>query len=217
VKHKLVNLFFNKLICLCYLNAWDVPSSSRAFLMRINFLVLVKFDYLIRYGKLFDNVSFNEFEKEYTILRFLSRVILCKKPLQILKNFTYDFLGVENISECPSQPWVPIYLIVQGVLALVLLSLILACFISCNDGDKPTCWFNVMIVFISVAAVALVAWQFLGGYWVFGVYEKLQQDGSCNNSCYMLAFVLLVVSVICYGMSLLIGMCVAKDQMCRPP
>ena len=109
---------------------------------------------------------------------------------------------------------IPIYLIVQGVSSVILLSLILACFISCNDDDKATCWFKLMIFAISFTTLALVSLHFVGAYWVFGVYGELQTYGTCASNCYMLAFIILTVSLVCYGCSLLLSPCVLAGKIC---
>ena len=109
---------------------------------------------------------------------------------------------------------IPIYLIAQGVVSVILLSLILACFISCNDDDKATCWFKLMIFAIFFAILSLVSLHFVGAYWVFGVYPELQTDGTCAGNCYMLAFIILVVSLVCYSCSLLLTPCVLAGKIC---
>ena len=123
--------------------------------------------------------------------------------------------GVENIAECPSQPWIPIFLMAQGVASIILISLMLTCFISCNDGEKATHWFRCMTFFIVLVTLALITWHFVGSYWVFGLYQQLQVDGSCASNCYMLAFVLLVVCQICYGTIVLSLPCVLKERICE--
>lgn len=139
--------------------------------------------------------------------------------LWLLVNFVTGpfalFYGVDNIKECPSQPLIPIFLVVQGVLSLILVSLIIGCFISCNDEDKATCKFKSTITFIAITTIGLIVWHIIGSTWVFTIYKELQEDGACANSCYMLAFSLIVISIICYGLSFLLSLCLVKDNLCQ--
>lgn len=107
--------------------------------------------------------------------------------------------------ECPRQPYIPIYLMVMGVIPLLLSVLaILPCF--AGFGNQSKLWSCLVSVFF-------FCWFITGNVWIYSIYEPnynkttTSVEPYCNKTLYMFAVWSTNLTYILSGLLILSGCC----------
>ncbi|XP_074479861.1 transmembrane protein 272-like isoform X2 [Sebastes fasciatus] len=95
-------------------------------------------------------------------------------------------IGAMYQHDCPRQPYIPIYLLVMGIVSLVLnvLSILPCC---ANFGNQSKAWGCLVSLFF-------FCWFIAGNVWIYSIYEPnynntiSSMDTYCNKTLYLFAF-----------------------------
>eukprot|EP00116_Pleurobrachia_bachei_P006106 sb/3466368/ len=126
----------------------------------------------------------------------------------------YIVIGYMYLNQCPINKWIPIYLIVAGILGLVQNALML--FRRCVPPNvSVTMYMACMICYVVcevVVAIVALIWFLIGTYWVYSIlfevcFNKYDGHCYCNSVCYWFAFVMITLSYILI-IIILISVCV---------
>ncbi|XP_061616759.1 transmembrane protein 272-like isoform X2 [Phyllopteryx taeniolatus] len=96
-------------------------------------------------------------------------------------------LGATHLGLCPSQPRIPVYLLVLGVSSLLALS-VTYCRCVCDDGAMST----LATVCMALLHLFTFCWFVAGTSWVYGAYPPSYTPGEaryCHKTTYNFAFV----------------------------
>jgi len=120
-------------------------------------------------------------------------------------------VGSVFINDCHHQPFIPIHLIVEGVLFLLRLLLRLCEEASDTVSRKSKYFTGVYVCFT-------LTWFIAGNVWVFGIY--MPDDASCNTHLYLFSLVFICGTWIFFGILLCglccYGCCKCLDWCCIP-
>uniref|UniRef100_A0AAX7T3P7 Uncharacterized protein n=1 Tax=Astatotilapia calliptera TaxID=8154 RepID=A0AAX7T3P7_ASTCA len=126
------------------------------------------------------------------------QVILCVMPIaQFIIGALYQF-------DCPRQPYIPIYLLVMGVVFMLLALLsILPC--SAGFGSHSGAWTCLVSLFF-------FCWFIAGNVWIYSVYEPnynktVSRDVYCNKTLYLFAFWTTNMTYVLFGFLLFCTCC----------
>ncbi|KAJ1106236.1 hypothetical protein NDU88_003639 [Pleurodeles waltl] len=90
-------------------------------------------------------------------------------------------IGSVYLDECPRQRYIPIYLIVNGVVMIVMTLL------SIVDGIRPNICIHVLL---SLLGIFWFCWLIAGSVWTFRIYPNYD---NCNRTVYLFAFSVLII------------------------
>nr|XP_046254032.1 uncharacterized protein LOC124063914 [Scatophagus argus] len=90
-------------------------------------------------------------------------------------------LGVVYIHECPAAPFIPVYVMVCGILALLLMGMFALPNLLCPT--KPNNIFWTLSLFGLILFVFV--WFFYGSYEIYSIYPPNYDKSSFNNSIYI--------------------------------
>ncbi|XP_051918811.1 transmembrane protein 272-like [Hippocampus zosterae] len=116
------------------------------------------------------------------------KVLVCIIPLaQII-------MGAVHLDDCPRQHYIPIYLIVVGIFAIMLVACVcLPCAREPKDGPpNPFC--RISLGWNALLAVFLVAWFIAGNVWIYSIYKPnyyknvTSAEPYCDKILYLFAF-----------------------------
>lgn len=126
------------------------------------------------------------------------QVISCVMPIaQFVVGALYQF-------DCPRQPYIPIYLLVMGVVSMLLALLsILPC--HAGFGNHSGAWSCLVSLFF-------FCWFIAGNVWIYSVYEPnynktVSRDVYCNKTLYLFAFWTTNMSYVLLGFLLFCTCC----------
>ncbi|XP_067436100.1 transmembrane protein 272-like isoform X1 [Thunnus thynnus] len=133
------------------------------------------------------------------VILVCASVIMCIMPVvQLAVGAMYQY-------ECPRQPYIPIYLMVMGVIPLLLSVLaILPCF--AGFGNQSKLWSCLVSVFF-------FCWFITGNVWIYSIYEPnynkttTSVEPYCNKTLYMFAVWSTNLTYILSGLLILSGCC----------
>ncbi|XP_040919415.1 uncharacterized protein LOC121199034 [Toxotes jaculatrix] len=94
-------------------------------------------------------------------------------------------LGVVYVYECPAAPLIPVYVMLCGILALLLMVLVALPKFLCPTAQSNTVW---TVLLISLILFVLI-WFFFGSYQVYSVYppnydKNITDPNTVNNTIY---------------------------------
>ncbi|KAG1957270.1 transmembrane protein 272-like [Pimephales promelas] len=114
-------------------------------------------------------------------------------------------IGAIHLHDCPKQPYIPIYLLVSGVFALVLgLLSCLPCTQEPEDGTQ-TPLSSLCTAWNSLVSLFLFCWFIAGNVWIYSIYDI--SAGDCNKTLYLFAFWTTTLVYILLGIVFLGGCC----------
>ncbi len=127
--------------------------------------------------------------------------------LQLLLPFSIAIVsfifGIRYLHDCPIQPRIPIYLLVQGTIGLLIFVIHLLAIVYILCLTKFKYYFIATIATVTAfLGLFLFAWFIAGNIWTFSVVKRVQfinQTKSysyCNGHLYHAAFWLLIVQYI---------------------
>ncbi|CAF1230507.1 unnamed protein product [Adineta ricciae] len=136
----------------------------------------------------------------YKSKRFHCQLLL---PLSIaIASFV---VGILYINNCPIQPYIPIYLLVQGAVGLYILIIHLTAIVYILYINRYKYQFIGTIAFLTAFLFLFqFAWFIAGNIWVFGAVQRVQftnpanTTSYCNGTVYRSAFWLIIAA---YAMS----------------
>lgn len=108
-------------------------------------------------------------------------------------------IGALYSRDCPIEPSVPVFLIVQGTVGLIIFVLHLVATIYILYITAFKYQFIVTVAFLAAALILfLFGWFLAGNVWVFSIVERVQStdqtkaDSFCNDTVYRAAFALII-------------------------
>jgi len=150
-------------------------------------------------------------------------------------NITMVVIGAENLSNCPAEYMVPIYLIVAGStsLALLMVRLIVSHVLmpalagpgdACHEGtglkpganpnDFPLVQWLVkgLQIFDTFASIFSTCWLIVGSYYVYGLtngptYGNPLEATYCDYTAYTFAFAVITIGYVSLVLSLVAALC----------
>ncbi|MCI4394120.1 hypothetical protein PGIGA_G00165200 [Pangasianodon gigas] len=137
-------------------------------------------------------------------------VLITSKLVAIALPVAQLVIGVLYLEACPHQPLIPIYLLVSGVFALVLV--LLSC-LPCTQEEENgggaistlcTTWNSLITLF-------LFCWFIAGNVWVYSIYEPNYDPHTpsyCAKTLYLFAFWTITLVYIIIGLIITAGCCV---------
>ncbi|XP_057312620.1 transmembrane protein 272-like [Hydractinia symbiolongicarpus] len=122
-------------------------------------------------------------------------------------------IGANNIHNCPVQDLIPIYLIVSGITALIMVPISIVCGASTKalpeENALRNClsWINPF--FFGLVSLFSFAWFFCGNVWVFRQYEPSYVPGNnyCDETTYKFAFWFIIMTYVCTFLSCCCSCC----------
>ncbi|XP_046695629.1 transmembrane protein 272-like [Silurus meridionalis] len=97
-------------------------------------------------------------------------VLIISKLVALALPISQLVIGVLYLKECPRQPLVPVYLLVSGVFALVLV--VLSCLPCAQEEEQGGGAINTLCTtWNSIVTIFLFCWFIAGNVWVYSIYE----------------------------------------------
>ncbi|CAF0955341.1 unnamed protein product [Adineta steineri] len=97
-------------------------------------------------------------------------------------------VGASNISACPIEHRIPIYLIVSSVVNLVsIFFTIVACILHRKEKDDNIIGFFCVIssaIIIIILQLFIFIWLILGTVWLFSIFNQVEYDPQLNSTNY---------------------------------
>uniref|UniRef100_A0A8W8JST0 Transmembrane protein 272 n=1 Tax=Magallana gigas TaxID=29159 RepID=A0A8W8JST0_MAGGI len=95
-------------------------------------------------------------------------------------------IGALYLDDCPSEKYIPIYLVVTGSISM----LYCCCGRCCNreQEDEGSFIDKVKVNVSRFCALCVIAWFIAGNVWVFSSYGDLSTDPASGNYCHPIAF-----------------------------
>ncbi len=127
--------------------------------------------------------------------------------LQLLLPFSIAVVsfvfGIQYLHDCPIQPRIPIYLLLQGAVGLLITVIHLLAIVYILYIIKFKYQFiSTIAIFTAFLGLFLFAWFLAGNIWTFSVFKRVQfidqtnTNSYCNGNLYHAAFWLLIVQYI---------------------
>ncbi|XP_068444414.1 transmembrane protein 272-like [Clinocottus analis] len=123
---------------------------------------------------------------------------------QVITSIIHLVIGAVYLNECPRQPYIPIYLLVLGVVCLLMTVFVLPC------CDRPEIYSKIWICFVYFF---VFCWFIAGNVWIYSIYEPnynktgSSMDSYCNKTLYMFAFWSTNLAYILLGFTMFISCC----------
>ncbi|XP_026188171.1 transmembrane protein 272 [Mastacembelus armatus] len=140
-------------------------------------------------------------------------ILGCSKIFMCIMPIAHIAIGAVYLKECPRQHYIPIYLIVVGVFALVLNVLsCLPCAQEPKDGTSNPLS-RVCAAWNSLTSFFLFCWFIAGNVWIYSIYQPnytknaTNVDAYCHKTLYLFAFWATTLVYILLGVLLLTGCC----------
>ncbi|KAI5615814.1 hypothetical protein C0J50_0495, partial [Silurus asotus] len=117
-------------------------------------------------------------------------VLIISKLVALALPVSQLVIGVLYLKECPRQPLVPVYLLVSGVFALVLV--VLSCLPCAQEEEQGGGAINTLCTtWNSIVTIFLFCWFIAGNVWVYSIYEPSYDTHTpeyCAKTLYLFAF-----------------------------
>ncbi|XP_060768865.1 transmembrane protein 272-like isoform X2 [Neoarius graeffei] len=137
-------------------------------------------------------------------------VLIISKLMAIALPVAQLVIGVLYLEECPCQPLIPIYLLVSGVFAIMLV--MLSCLPCTQEGENGggaistlcTTWNSLVTLF-------LFCWFIAGNVWIYSIYEPSYDQHTvqyCAKTLYLFAFWTVTLVYIIIGLIITAGCCI---------
>uniref|UniRef100_A0A3P9D3Q6 Uncharacterized protein n=1 Tax=Maylandia zebra TaxID=106582 RepID=A0A3P9D3Q6_9CICH len=125
-------------------------------------------------------------------------VVGCFQVILFVMHIAQLIMGALNLHDCPREPFIPIYLLVVGV--VTLLFSILQCCRNCRSA-----WSCLVSLFV-------FCWFIAGNVWIYSVYEPNYNKTAsphmyCDKTLYLFAFWTMNLNYILLGFSLFCPCC----------
>ncbi|XP_056601297.1 transmembrane protein 272-like isoform X1 [Triplophysa dalaica] len=137
-------------------------------------------------------------------------VLIISKLFVVVLPIAQVSIGGIHLNDCPKQPYIPIYLVVSGVFALVLgLLSCLPCTQEPEDGTQ-TPLSGLCTAWNSLVSLFLFCWFIAGNVWIYSIYQPSytpDTDQYCNKTLYLFAFWTTTLVYIFLGMVFVGGCC----------
>uniref|UniRef100_A0AAY4EFX2 Uncharacterized protein n=1 Tax=Denticeps clupeoides TaxID=299321 RepID=A0AAY4EFX2_9TELE len=137
-------------------------------------------------------------------------VLIISKIFMVALPITQVAIGSVYLKDCPAQHYIPVYVLVSGVFALVLSLLsCLPCAQEPEDGGSSplgslcTAWNSTVTLF-------LFCWFIAGNIWIYSIYQPSYIPGAenyCSKTLYLFAFWTTTLVYILLGMLFVLGCC----------
>ncbi|RVE60510.1 hypothetical protein OJAV_G00181540 [Oryzias javanicus] len=141
-------------------------------------------------------------------------VLICSKMIFCALPITQIALGAVHLDDCPRQHYIPIYLIVSGVFALVLGAVsCLPCTQKSEEGRASPPLSCFCTVWNSLTSFFLFCWFIAGNVWIYSIYEPnynkntTSTDLYCDKTVYLFAFWTTTLVYIIAGLLMVAGCC----------
>ncbi|XP_049923218.1 transmembrane protein 272-like [Epinephelus moara] len=113
-------------------------------------------------------------------------ILVCAQVIMGVMPFAQLVVGAVYQHDCPRQPYIPIYLLVMGIVSLLLtvLSILPCC---ASFGNQSKTWSCLVFLFF-------LCWFIAGNVWIYSIYEPNYNktisslDTYCNKTLYLFAF-----------------------------
>uniref|UniRef100_A0A672H0S7 Uncharacterized protein n=1 Tax=Salarias fasciatus TaxID=181472 RepID=A0A672H0S7_SALFA len=140
-------------------------------------------------------------------------VVICRLLLSAIP-IAQIAIGSVYLEDCPRNHYIPIYLIVVGVLGVVL------SVVSCLPGtrqrkDEPsTPLTRLCKIWNVLTSVFIFCWFITGNVWIYSIYKPDYKKNTtnieqyCNKTLYLFAFWTTTLVYIILGLSLVCGCCI---------
>ncbi|XP_048063395.1 transmembrane protein 272-like [Megalobrama amblycephala] len=133
---------------------------------------------------------------------------ILSKPVQIISKVIGAVLPIAEIAigaiylhDCPKQPYIPIYLLVSGVITLVLDLLAWLPSIKTPAYKKFRCFFTC--AWSLFVCLFLFCWFIAGNVWIYSIHlPNYSGTDYCNKTLYLFAFWTTTVIYILLGIAL---------------
>ncbi|XP_067440070.1 transmembrane protein 272-like [Thunnus thynnus] len=118
-------------------------------------------------------------------------------------------MGAVYKNDCPQQPYIPIYLMVMGIITMLSLFSTMAY----NSG-------SLGIVCSGLVSLFLFCWFIAGNVWIYSIYEPnynkttTSVEPYCDKTVYLFAFWTTNLSYILLGLVMLCGCCMGLLSCC---
>ncbi|XP_065140696.1 transmembrane protein 272-like [Paramisgurnus dabryanus] len=137
-------------------------------------------------------------------------VLIISKIFVIVLPIAQVSIGAIHLHDCPVQPYIPIYLLVSGVFALVLgLLSCLPCTQEPDDGTHSPLS-SLCTTWNSLVSLFLFCWFIAGNIWIYSIYQPNYISGKeqyCDKTLYLFAFWTTTLVYIFLGIIFLGGCC----------
>ena len=154
------------------------------------------------------NVQKSRLEK--MIIRFSSWKMFVQSILMIPSFIVPLYFGIHYMGQCPIQPLIDVYLIVQGCLNFGNVLLLLLAFIAAkciSRSPDPSPYARYMFIGSMVGQLVLflfsIAWLIAGQIWIFGARsngfqtaDPIQSATYCRGALYWNAFASIIITYV---------------------
>ncbi|XP_069063953.1 transmembrane protein 272-like [Pleurodeles waltl] len=135
--------------------------------------------------------------QEQSVSQMMCCASKCMKILMSLISLVWIALAIAEIvigsvylNSCVNQPYIPIYLIVNGV-TVILISIL-----SMVSAFRPN---KFVLSLLTLLSLFWFAWLITGSVWTFPLYPDFSP---CNRVVYLFTFSILIIQWIILGLSL---------------
>uniref|UniRef100_A0A3Q3ISB3 Uncharacterized protein n=1 Tax=Monopterus albus TaxID=43700 RepID=A0A3Q3ISB3_MONAL len=146
-----------------------------------------------------------ELEEQQQLKRCLSTLKVCCKVMAWIMDIAYIVVGAVYLYDCPIQPYIPIYLIVMGVISMVLRMFSL---LPCTADSSV-----LYRICSHVIHLFRFCWFITGNVWIYSIYEPnyiqaVNSTGTyCNKTLYLFAFWTTILEYISLGVCIYCWCC----------
>ncbi|XP_060886916.1 transmembrane protein 272-like isoform X1 [Labrus mixtus] len=128
----------------------------------------------------------------------------CFQAIVCVLPFAQLLIGAKYQFDCPAQRYIPIYLLVAGVVTL-LLAMLSICPCTAGFGNHSKTWSCFVSVFF-------FCWFIAGNVWIYSIYEPNYNKTApintyCNKTLYLFAFWTTNANYILLGLLLVSSCC----------
>ncbi|XP_061565552.1 transmembrane protein 272-like [Cololabis saira] len=135
-------------------------------------------------------------------VRVISKIICCILPIAQIA------IGAVYLHDCPRQPYIPIYLIVFGVLGVL-------------NAVLPILPNTLCMALNSLMSLLLFCWFIAGNVWIYSIYQPnydkntTSVDPYCDKTLYLFSFWTTTLVYILLGLSVPIAICACLCACCN--
>uniref|UniRef100_T1IYQ1 MARVEL domain-containing protein n=1 Tax=Strigamia maritima TaxID=126957 RepID=T1IYQ1_STRMM len=119
----------------------------------------------------------------------VSIILLLSLPVSMIA------IGAIHINNCPAEPFIPIYMIVAGI--LFILRLVIQFGNLLIEKYK-----NTISITLRIIDLLNFIWLITGSFWVYNIFKPNYYDSTsliyCNKLVYLFAFIIITLTYIVY-------------------
>nr|XP_015196236.1 PREDICTED: uncharacterized protein LOC107076615 isoform X3 [Lepisosteus oculatus]XP_015196237.1 PREDICTED: uncharacterized protein LOC107076615 isoform X3 [Lepisosteus oculatus]XP_015196238.1 PREDICTED: uncharacterized protein LOC107076615 isoform X3 [Lepisosteus oculatus] len=149
--------------------------------------------------------------------RVSTPVLVISKIIMIALPIAQIVIGTLYLHDCPSQRYIPIYLLVTGVFSVVLSLLsCLPCAKEEEEGGSSSMLSSLCTTWNSLTSLFLFCWFIAGNVWIYSIYQPNYTRGEpdfCNKTLYLFAFWATTLVYIFLGL-FMVGGCIVMMIVC---